>query len=586
MLNNGRKLALVVLALLVVIVAASYYRTKPNDAMVAKPGVSRTPDQASIVDQGPLQTARICARSATTNDEGQYAQEALRLADRSVDLAFAMALRDAELNPPPQSAEVKELSAHIDKLEAQLKVDDEVVKEFTAMLANPGKSDPDEIQEQLETAKAQASVTGDELEDAKQNLLRAGGDRQSRIQQMHDEYQASQQDNGAAAAGGKSPTFVAPANVVAQVESWRNLQDRTEKLDDAQKQATGRVQELGRKHDQLENSTKATAAGAAVSTHAEALSSLHRQALEKQMLADYNKRILYEQGLAQTFGNWATLVGSYRQRVVHASLLSAVWILLIILAVVAAEGFVTRFFSDGTVDRRKAGTMRMGLRFATQVGGVLAILLVIFGLPSQLSTFIALTGAGLTVALKDFIVGFFGWFVLMGRNGIRVGDWVEINGIGGEVVEIGVLRTVILETGNWNDAGHPTGRKVAFVNSFAIEGHYFNFSTTGQWLWDEMEVLVPANKDPYEVSESIRKIVSDATAPDVATATQEWQRATQNNGMKSFSATPALDVRATGSGISIAVRYITRANVRYELRTKLNHAIVELLHGRATPAAV
>jgi small-conductance mechanosensitive channel len=256
-----------------------------------------------------------------------------------------------------------------------------------------------------------------------------------------------------------------------------------------------------------------------------------------------------------------------------------------VAAMIAAESLVSRFYHDGTADRRKVGTMRMALRFVTQVGGVLAILLVIFGPPQQLSTFLALTGAGLTVALKDFIVAFFGWFVLMGRHGIRVGDWVEINGIGGEVVEIGVLRTVILETGNWNDAGHPTGRKVAFVNSFAIEGHYFNFSTTGQWLWDELEVLVPAGKDSYEVSEGVRKIVGDATASDVVLAQQEWQRASHSNGMKSFSAAPAIDVRSTGSGVTVAVRYITRANVRYEMRTKLNQSIVELLHARTTTAA-
>src|SRR5919197_5435275 len=119
-------------------------------------------------------------------------------------------------------------------------------------------------------------------------------------------------------------------------------------------------------------------------------------------------------------------------------------------------------------------SFRFVARFAVQVVALGLILLVIFGAPNQASTLLGLAGAGLTVALKDFIVAFFGWFILMGRNGIRVGDWVEIKGVGGEVAEIGLLHTVLLETGSWSDAGHPTGRRVSFVNSFAIEAHYFN----------------------------------------------------------------------------------------------------------------
>ena len=61
----------------------------------------------------------------------------------------------------------------------------------------------------------------------------------------------------------------------------------------------------------------------------------------------------------------------------------------------------------------------MVIRFATQVLGVLLGLFVIFGAPKQMPTILGLAGAGLTVALKDFIVAFVGWFVLMGRNGIR-----------------------------------------------------------------------------------------------------------------------------------------------------------------------
>jgi len=173
--------------------------------------------------------------------------------------------------------------------------------------------------------------------------------------------------------------------------------------------------------------------------------------------------------------------------------------------------------------------------------------------------------------------------VLMGKNGIRVGDWVEINGIGGEVVEVGVLRTVLLERGGWRDAGHTTGRKVVFVNSFAIEGHYFNFSTTGQWLWDALEVLVPPQEDPYPIIDAIQKLVAKETAANAALAEQEWQRVAGSRALKSFSATPAINLKPTNIGVEISVRYITHAHERYELRTRLYREVVELLRRRNIP---
>jgi small-conductance mechanosensitive channel len=62
---------------------------------------------------------------------------------------------------------------------------------------------------------------------------------------------------------------------------------------------------------------------------------------------------------------------------------------------------------------------------------------------------IGLVTAGVTIVMKDFIVAFIGWFPLMGKNGIRVGDWVEINGVSGEVVEIGMLRTSCWKPATW-----------------------------------------------------------------------------------------------------------------------------------------
>ena len=236
-------------------------------------------------------------------------------------------------------------------------------------------------------------------------------------------------------------------------------------------------------------------------------------------------------------------------------------------------------------DRRRLHQLRTVSKLAVQVTGVLLVLLILFGPPTQMTTLIGLATAGLTVALKDFIVGFFGWFVLLGRNGLHIGDWVEIEGVSGEVIEIGILKTVLLEVGNWTSTGHPTGRRVAFVNSFAIEGHFFNFSTAGQWLWDQLIVTLPSTADPYRIAEQIVELVGRETESDARQAEQDWRRVTAQYGVREFSAKPAVELRPGAAGLEVAVRYITRAPQRFEVKSRLFQVIVSLLHQPADATA-
>jgi small-conductance mechanosensitive channel len=158
---------------------------------------------------------------------------------------------------------------------------------------------------------------------------------------------------------------------------------------------------------------------------------------------------------------------------------------------------------------------------------------------------------------------------------------VEINGVVGEVIEIGLLRTVLLETGNWTDTGHPTGRKVAFVNSFAIEGHYFNFSTAGQWLWDELQVVVGAGENPYPLVEAIQRLVEEETRASAASAEQEWKKSAGYR--QSLTVAPAIHLRPTAAGVEMQIRYITSANERFATRSILYEKIVGLLRGQTKP---
>jgi hypothetical protein len=138
---------------------------------------------------------------------------------------------------------------------------------------------------------------------------------------------------------------------------------------------------------------------------------------------------------------------------------------------------------------------------------------------------------------------------------------------------------VLLET---TAIGRPTGRHVVFLNNFAVEGHYFNFSTSGQWLWDELLVFIPSGKSPYGLLEKIQTVLAKETEGSARIAEEDWDKATRRYGVSPLSAAPELSMRTTDRGVEVIVRYVTRAPEQSRVRARLNHAVVELLHPSAT----
>jgi len=560
-----------------------------------------------LVDQHPLQTARRMAALAATPDELRLAHEAEKVGDHEVDLAFADALRTAALNPPKLTAEAKEVAARKAKADTAVKADQETITQLTRKLAAAPDAKKDNLQDQLDVARAQLDLDQDELEDGAEDLERAGGDPQAKIRQLQQEHEAGGHNEAtlAAAANTAEQNYQA-RTLLAVFRAWRALRTKRAQLEDALQETEAKLQRLALRHSQDEKqvdqdkehreTAKQQASGFAKSgkeTSREeskagaeaALESLRRYTDDQRSLADIGKRLQDEQELNDIYKSWIGFVETRQRAALHNILESALWILLVLLAVYVADRLIDHLFTGMTAENKRIGTLRAVVKFAAQAAGAIAILFIIFGMPSETTTILGLAGAGLTVAMKDFIVAFFGWFVLMGRNGIRVGDWVEINGVAGEVAEIGLLKTVLLETGNWTDSGHPTGRRVSFVNSFAIEDHFFNFSTSGQWMWDELQLTIPADQDPYAVVEQLQQLVAKDTENNARKAEEEWRSATTRYRVQSFSAEPAINVRPTGSGVEIRVRYITRAYERHETRQRLYQAVVELMHTKPEPTA-
>ncbi|HJW44216.1 MAG TPA: mechanosensitive ion channel domain-containing protein [Geothrix sp.] len=604
----------VILVLLVAATAAGWMWTREpvpapqaqegaqgTPAPAAKPGLRRAaPTRERLVDQTPLLTARSLVPLAITLEEQQFARQAERLANHEVDLAFTDALRRAAAAQPPQTPEYKQLADLKAKAQATVDADEQLIARLTKQLATAPASQQDTLEDQLEVAKAQLQLDKDELDAASDDLVRVGGDPQARIRRLKEAHEAADRESSQAMAATRPASAFQAGSLVARILEWTSQRSKLQRLDRARQEALAKVQVLTKRRETIEARAKkekedreaakfwasslvkesAAGRGPGRDQAQDAVSYLRQYGDVQRRLSDMGRRIQDQQELSVVYGNWQALADGHRNTALHGLLARLLTILgLVLLAYLAGLLIDHLFHKAAAGDRKGAGTLRTVIKLAVQVICVLIIGFLIFGIPGQITTVLGLAGAGLTVAMKDFIVAFFGWFILMGRNGIRVGDWVEIRGVGGEVVEVGLLRTVVMETGSWSDAGHPTGRRVAFVNNFAIEGHFFNFSTSGKWMWDELRILIPPGQDPYPVIDGVQKLVEQQTEANARLAEQEWQRATARYRVKAFSTAPGLNVVPSLNGIEVRARYITRAFERHETRLRLNQAVVELMHG-------
>ncbi|HWX37613.1 MAG TPA: mechanosensitive ion channel domain-containing protein [Candidatus Sulfotelmatobacter sp.] len=613
-MRSKQRAALIVLVSLLVLTGAGLVVTTEWGAQTVAPGASQQKGPQSPVDLGQFRRAQALSQLAATPEEQDLARDVLRKADHEVDFAFASALYQASSQKIPSTPEIRDALDRIAKGEqedAELTTD---VARLTKQLEGTKESQKEALTQQLDLTKSRQELIEDELADAHQDLERAGGDPQSSVQRMVDEYNASEQSSGGQldlSIVGKQASASLPASYsfISRARAWYALHSIVGRLDQEGRAATAGATTFSGRHDQLEHQLeeaqskqskkmKETPAGSApgeksagaapsASTQtSEAISSYKSLTALQKRLSALDNRIRNLQGLAADYAMWRASAATRRRDLTHSLLISVALMLLIGLAVLLTAYLLERMFTRVEPDQQRLLTLRSVLHIFTRAVGAILLLVIIFGVPTQLATVIALAGAGLTVAMKDFIVGFFGWFVLMGKNGIRQGDWVEINGVSGEVLEVGLFHTVVLETGNWNDAGHPTGRRVTFVNSYAIEGHYFNFSTSGQWLWDELQLAVPVDKDPYPVAEEIQKIVAKETEANSQLAEQEWGNIGGVRGIRAISAGPAINVRPAGTGFEITVRYVTRANERHRQRANLYSALVEMLRRKNIPEAV
>jgi len=281
----------------------------------------------------------------------------------------------------------------------------------------------------------------------------------------------------------------------------------------------------------------------------------------------------------RNLGNWRDAVrNQYRDAL--KTLGVRVVVLAVVLAIVFAAAEVWRRAVLRYVqDSRRRYQFLLLRRIALWS---LVVLIAGFAFASELGsivTFAGLITAGLAVAMQSVLVSIVGYFFLIGKYGVRVGDRVQIGEVTGEVIDLGLVRMHLMELGAHGLSG-PTGRVVAFANSivFQVSSGMFKQIHGVNFVWRELSVSLPAGVDFAAAKEKLIASVTGALEDEreeIARQSREIQRATASS--YGGDALPRVQLSFSATGVEAHIRYPVHLRNAAEIDERVSQSVFAAL---------
>jgi len=277
----------------------------------------------------------------------------------------------------------------------------------------------------------------------------------------------------------------------------------------------------------------------------------------------------------RNIGNWRDGINSQYGNALK-TLGVRLGVLAVLLAIVfaAAEAWrraVMRYVQDSRrryqflLLRRIAvwcvGVVIVGFAFASELGSIV--------------TFAGLITAGLAVAMQSVLVSIVGYFFLIGKYGIRVGDRVQIGDVTGEVIDLGLVRLHLMELGGHGSLG-PTGRVVAYANSivFQVSSGLFKQIHGVNFVWREITLSLPVGADYATTKKKLTAAVTNVLKDDreeILRQTKEIQKATSSSS--NGDSQPRVQLSFSATGVDAHIRYPVHLQNAAEIDERVSQAV-------------
>jgi small-conductance mechanosensitive channel len=249
--------------------------------------------------------------------------------------------------------------------------------------------------------------------------------------------------------------------------------------------------------------------------------------------------------------------------------------LAVVLLLLAVNHFGAQVMKRRIRDRSHSHTLRMLLRNSTLFLGALAVVLIWSGLGANLTVALGIFGAGIAFASQEVIGSFSGYLNIVVGGLFHIGDRVLMGEVTGDVLDISIMRTTLMEIGEWVRADQYTGRIVTVANRVIFTSPVYNYTEEWPYIWDEIMIPITYGSDWRHTAEIMLEHGRHYTERFQAQAEADLSKLMVRYPVHESPVAPVLYTTMTDNWIEMVLRYVVGARERRGVRAQLNQELLE-----------
>jgi small-conductance mechanosensitive channel len=196
---------------------------------------------------------------------------------------------------------------------------------------------------------------------------------------------------------------------------------------------------------------------------------------------------------------------------------------------------------------------------------------------SSMISILVFIAVGIAVALQDVFKNLAGGLIIFITGTYRIGDRIEVNEKIGDVIDIGIFYTTLLETNEWVKGDQATGRLSIIPNNLVLSGIVNNYTKDHPYIWDEISIPITYSSDWREALKIIESVVAVETKENAEKSEKSISKLTEKYYLPKRSTETTIFTMLTDNWITFNIRYITEVRQRRIIKDRLNRRLLSEL---------